>query len=124
MLNFTLSKNQEAFRDYAHQVAVEEMRPISLECDRNEQIPESFFWNMQKRFWGGSAARARMEGEAGQANILSMLSQEEMAWGDAALATAIPGPGLAALLFSRKVHSSSRGNFSASTWMGNSTGEH
>jgi acyl-CoA dehydrogenase len=98
MIDFTLSKAQEAFRDYAHQVAVEEMRPISLECDRSEKIPESFFWNMQKRFWGGSAAQVRMQAkeEEHQENILSMLSQEEMAWGDAALATAIPGPGLAA----------------------------
>jgi acyl-CoA dehydrogenase len=35
-------------------------------------------------------------GEVRQENVLSMLSQEEMAWGDAALSTAIPGPGLAA----------------------------
>jgi len=98
MIDFTLSKAQAAFRDYAHQVAVEEMRPISLECDRSEKIPESFFWNMQKRFWGGSAAQVRMQAkeEEKQENVLSMLSQEEMAWGDAALATAIPGPGLAA----------------------------
>ncbi|MBO0794688.1 MAG: acyl-CoA dehydrogenase family protein [Ktedonobacteraceae bacterium] len=99
MINFTLSKAQTEFRDYAHQVAVEEMRPISLECERTEQIPESFFWNMQKRFWAGSAGQARAqarEGEENQSNMLSMLSQEEMAWGDAALSTAIPGPGLAA----------------------------
>src|SRR5256886_7840645 len=53
---------------------------------------------MQKRFWGGSAAQVRMQAkeEEKQENMLSMLSQEEMAWGDAALATAIPGPGLAA----------------------------
>ena len=98
MVNFTLSKAQEDFRAYAHQVAVEEMRPISLECDRSEKIPDSFFWNMQKRFWAGSAGQARLQssGEARQENVLSMLSQEEMAWGDAALSTAIPGPGLAA----------------------------
>lgn len=100
MIDFTLSKSQQAARDYAHQVALEEMRPISLECDRTETIPESFFWNMQRRFWGGAAAQARMqeqeENEPKQDNILSMLSQEEMAWGDAALSTAIPGPGLAA----------------------------
>src|SRR5579875_1681544 len=97
MINFTLSKTQEAFRDYAHQVALEEMRPISLECDRSEKIPESFFWNMQKRFWAGSSGQARqVEGEERQENILSVISQEEMAWGDAALSTAIPGPGLAA----------------------------
>lgn len=100
MIDFTLSKSQLAFRDYAHQVAVEEMRPISLECDRTEKIPESFFWNMQKRFWGGAAAQARAQGqeedEPKQDNVRSLLSQEEMAWGDAALSTAIPGPGLAA----------------------------
>src|SRR5258706_3372024 len=99
MIDFTLSKSQQAARDYAHQVALEEMRPISLECDRSEKIPESFFWNMQNRYWGGSAAQARMqeqEGNEKQDNILSVLAQEEMAWGDAALSTAIPGPGLAA----------------------------
>lgn len=99
MIDFTLTKGQEAARDYAHQVALEEMRPISLECDRTEKIPESFFLNMQKRFWGGAAAQGRQqaqEDEERQSNIYSVLSQEEMAWGDAALSTAIPGPGLAA----------------------------
>jgi acyl-CoA dehydrogenase len=102
MIDFTLSKTQQAARDYAHQVAQEEMRPISLACDRSENIPESFFWNMQKRFWAGAAGQARVQaqGEEGeekqQGNVLSVVSQEEMAWGDAALSTAIPGPGLAA----------------------------
>jgi acyl-CoA dehydrogenase len=99
MIDFTLSKAQVAARDYAHQVALEEMRPISLQCDQTEEIPESFFWNMQKRFWAGAAGQARrqaQEQEEKQGNILSVISQEEMAWGDAALSTAIPGPGLAA----------------------------
>lgn len=98
MINFTLSESQKAFRDHAHQVALEEMRPISLECDRTEIIPESFFHNMQKRYWAGSAGQARQaaQGEERQAGILGLISQEEMAWGDAALSSAIPGPGLAA----------------------------
>ncbi len=98
MINFTLSEAQQEFRVYAHQIAVEEMRPISLECDQTERIPESFFWNMQKRFCASSAGQApmRAQGEERQENIFSMLSQEEMAWGDAALSSAIPGPGLAA----------------------------
>ncbi|HET8845991.1 MAG TPA: acyl-CoA dehydrogenase family protein [Ktedonobacteraceae bacterium] len=99
MIDFTLTRGQQQAREYAHQVALEEMRPISLECDRTEKIPESFFWNMQKRFWGGAAAQARQQGqeeEERQNNVYSVLSQEEMAWGDAALSTAIPGPGLAA----------------------------
>src|SRR5215472_1644926 len=99
MIDFTLSKSQQAARDYAHQVALEEMRPISLECDRTERIPDSFFWNMQRRFWAGAAGQARMQAQAEeekQGNILTVLSQEEMAWRDAAHPTAIPGPGLAA----------------------------
>ncbi len=99
MIDFTLTKGQQTARAYAHQVALEEMRPISLECDRTEKIPDSFFVNMQKRFWGGAAAQGRQqaqEEEERQSNVYSVLSQEEMAWGDAALSTAIPGPGLAA----------------------------
>src|SRR5260221_13349054 len=99
MIDFTLSKSQQAAREYAHQVALEEMRPISLQCDQTEEIPEAFFWNMQKRFWAGAAGQARQQAEREdekQGNVLSVISQEEMAWGDAALSTAIPGPGLAA----------------------------
>jgi acyl-CoA dehydrogenase len=99
MIDFTLSKSQQTAREYAHQVALEEMRPISLQCDQTEEIPETFFWNMQKRFWAGAAGQARQQAEREeekQGNVLSVISQEEMAWGDAALSTAIPGPGLAA----------------------------
>jgi acyl-CoA dehydrogenase len=98
MIDFTLSKTQADFREYAHQIALEEMRPISLECDRTEQIPESFFLNMQQRFRSGISEQAhkRARDDEGGENVLAMLANEEMAWGDAALATAIPGPGLAA----------------------------
>src|SRR5438094_1439147 len=99
MIDFTLSELQQAARDYAHQVALEEMRPISLECGRTEKIPDSFMWNMQRRFWAGAAGQARSQGQEEnekQDNVLSLLAQEEMAWGGAASSTAIPGPGLAA----------------------------
>src|SRR5260370_3289397 len=99
MIDFTLSDSQQAAREYARQGALEEMRPISLQCDQTEEIPEAFFWNMQKRFWAGAAGQARQQAEGEeekQGNVLSVISQEEMAWGDAALSTAIPGPGLAA----------------------------
>ena len=77
MIDFTLSKAQQAARDYAHQVALEEMRPIALECDRTEKIPESFFWNMQKRYWAGAAGQARQQDtgeEERQQNVLSVLA--------------------------------------------------
>src|SRR5947207_15604044 len=99
MIDFTLSKSQQAARDYAHKVALEEMRPISLECDRTEKIPESFFWNMQRRFWCGAAAPERSQGQEEnekQDNVHSLLAEEEIAWGDAARSTTIHGAGLAA----------------------------
>ncbi len=96
MLNFTLTTSQQAFRAYVHQVAVEEMRPITLECDRNERIPDTFFWNIQKRLSSSAFSQAYVQGEEKQPHILSMLLNEELAWGDAALSISIPGPGLAA----------------------------
>jgi acyl-CoA dehydrogenase len=90
MINFTLSKSQQAFRAYVHQIALSEMRPISLECDRNERIPEAFFWTIKKRLASLPEVAER------QPQVLSMLLNEELAWGDAALSTALPGPGLAA----------------------------
>lgn len=96
MIDFTLTKSQQALRNYIHEVAVEELRPLSLECDRNEQIPEAFFWNMRKRMSPDAVPQVQEKGEEKQAQIRSMLINEELAWGDAALSTALPGPGLAA----------------------------
>jgi acyl-CoA dehydrogenase len=92
MIDFTLSKSQLAFREYVHQIALTEMRPISLECDRNEHIPDAFFWTMRERLSPASLPKV----EEKQTQVLSMLLNEELAWGDAALSTALPGPGLAA----------------------------
>src|SRR5450432_322857 len=92
MIDFTLSKSQQTFREYVHQIALTEMRPISLECDRNEHIPDAFFWTMQKRLSPASLPKVAEK----QTQVLSMLLNEELAWGDAALSTALPGPGLAA----------------------------
>ncbi len=96
MINFTLTTSQQAYRDYIHQVAVEAMRPISLQCDRDEQIPTAFFWDIQKRLSPSAVPQALEPGEEKQTQLHSMLLNEELAWGDAALSTALPGPGLAA----------------------------
>ncbi len=96
MIDFQLSKAEQAAREAAHAVAEQELRPISLECDRTESIPDAFFWNMKRR----AATRAPSpEGEVQQGRrwaVLGVLNSEETAWGDAGLATGIPGPGLAA----------------------------
>lgn len=92
MIDFQLSKIEQAARDAAHETAAKELRPISLECDRTESIPESFFWRMKEI----AATRTPSGGEGRRWAVLGTLANEEMGWGDAALATGIPGPGLAA----------------------------
>ena len=96
MITFQLSKTEQAARKEAHEVAEKELRPLSLECDRTESIPEEFFWRMKRR---GATRTPTPEGENPQGRrwaVLGVLSSEETAWGDAGLATGIPGPGLAA----------------------------
>jgi len=109
MIGMELTDTQRMVQEYAHQLAVEEMRPISLECDRTEQIPETYFWRMKRRAPGGAEGLVSLAGrgtggdkgreeiarDEAQGAFLSVLVNEEMAWGDAALSTAIPGPGLA-----------------------------
>jgi acyl-CoA dehydrogenase len=94
MIDFQLSKAEQAARDAAHQVAANELRPISLECDRNETIPDEFFRRMKRRSQEGT--NPRDSEEVRRWSVIGVLANEEMAWGDAGLATGIPGPGLAA----------------------------
>ncbi len=122
MIDFTLTKGQQQARDYAHKVAAEEMRPISLECDRSEKIPDNFFVNMQKRFWGGAAAQGRQqaqEDEERQNNVYSVLSQP------GAMPHSprpFPVPAWPPRPFYRRARQSSRRVSSARTLMGNCTG--
>ncbi len=92
MIDFQLSKTEQAAREAAHAIAERELRPISLECDRTESIPDSFFQRMKRI---GATRAPTGTGEGRRWSVLGVLTSEETAWGDAGLATGIPGPGLA-----------------------------
>ncbi len=92
MIDFQLSKTEQAAREAAHFIAEKELRPISLECDRTESIPDSFFQRMKRI---GATRTPTGTGEGRRWSLLGVLASEETAWGDAGLATGIPGPGLA-----------------------------
>ncbi|HEY7347599.1 MAG TPA: acyl-CoA dehydrogenase family protein [Ktedonobacterales bacterium] len=96
MIDFQLSKAEQAAREEAHEIAEKDLRPFSLECDRTESIPDEFFWRMKRR---AATRTPTPQGESQQSRrwaVLGVLNSEETAWGDAGLATGIPGPGLAA----------------------------
>jgi acyl-CoA dehydrogenase len=92
MIDFQLSKTEQAAREAAHFIAEKELRPISLECDHTESIPDSFFQRMKRI---GATRAPTGTGEGRRWSVLGVLTSEETAWGDAGLATGIPGPGLA-----------------------------
>jgi len=77
MMNFTLNKSQEAAREYAHQVAVEEMRPISLEVIAVSRYQNHSSGICRSASGRGAAGQARMQeqGEERQTNVLSVLSR-------------------------------------------------
>lgn len=82
-----------------HAVAEQMMRPISREYDEKEhQKP----WQFLETMWsaltqGESQAEGGKEGETGSArqrNLHTVLTTEELCWGDAGLFLSIPNPGL------------------------------
>src|SRR3990167_9477667 len=47
MVEFTLTEEQKSLQEMAKKFALQEIRPIASECDRNSQFPESLF----KKAW-------------------------------------------------------------------------
>ncbi len=96
MIDFHLSKAEQAAREEAHEIAEKDLRPFSLECDRAESIPDEFFLRMKRPSATRTPRPVGEEQSTRRCPVLGVLNSEETAWGDAGLATGIPGPGLAA----------------------------
>ncbi len=113
MIEFSLSKRQLQLRDMVRAFAESVVRPLALTWDREHRIDEAFLSNFvamaaqmggPAASWGvqglgaGNAEPGRPETSAakksGSANLTTVLSAEELAWGDAALLLNLPGPGL------------------------------
>ncbi len=112
MIDFSISSRQRDLRDMIHGFARNVIRPQSLAWDRAHGIPDEFLsrFVMMAASMGGPAGAwgvqglgaATSEGEkpaegakkASTAMVSTVLSAEELSWGDAALLLCLPGPGL------------------------------
>jgi len=105
MISYEMSPQQKQIKELVHWFAENEMRPISLEADRQEKVPDEWLEKVNRMgiqlntsSFVGSARSGDTEKSAKkkerEGNRLAVIASEEMAWGDPAIALSLPGPGL------------------------------
>jgi acyl-CoA dehydrogenase len=102
MIDFDLTPEQKNLQEMVRWFATNRVRPLALEADRTGKYPEDFLRELKaisdaQGFMGPPEGSPKKEkqGES-QRSRTTLLLAEEMAWGDAAAITNIPGPGLGA----------------------------
>jgi len=101
MIDFELPKEIQQVRDMVHMVAENAMRPIAREYDEREHEKPWDFLNMMWQAsqsanpvtFGGDGNKAP-SGRRSLRNLQTVVTIEELAWGDAGLYLSIPNPGL------------------------------
>ncbi len=97
-IEFELTQSQSQIREMIRWFARHEMRPISLQADRDHAIPDDLLLKMKRSGISGGALskREREEGgqKVGETHRMAVLAVEELAWGDPAAILSVPGPGL------------------------------
>ena len=103
MIDFELEPQILSRLQMYHAVSEHMMRPISRDCDEHEHTKPTQFYDSM---WSASAAadiqvgndKSKKPDAAGapprRANLLSVLSTEELCWGDAGLYLSTPNSGL------------------------------
>ncbi|NOZ06908.1 MAG: acyl-CoA dehydrogenase [Chloroflexi bacterium] len=95
-MGFELSSEQRELRDWAHEFAVREMRPVAGEYDEKEEMP----WDVLQKAYDAGLMTYGIPEEYGGGGITEtvtyVLIQEELFWGCAGIGTAIGASGLAA----------------------------
>ena len=97
MIDFSLSEEQQMVRDWVHEFAEKEIRPVAAEYDEKEEMP----WPVLNKAHELGITTLSIPEEYGGGGIDSVLTSilvgEELAWGCAGVGTAIGASGLAAL---------------------------
>jgi len=102
MIDFELTPAQKNLQEMVHWFAANRVRPLALEADRTGKYPEDFLRELKEiadaqGVMGTSHGAPAHEGKReSQRNRTTVVLGEEMAWGDPAALTNIPGPGLGA----------------------------
>lgn len=96
-MDFSLTPEQEALKEWAHGFAEREMRPAAAEYDEREEFP----WEVLEKAAAIGLLAYSIPEEYGGSGVTSLVSNlviaEELFWGCAGIATAMGGIGLAAL---------------------------
>jgi acyl-CoA dehydrogenase len=107
-IEFTLSTRQREMQAMIHQFAATIIRPEALKWDRAHGVPDAFLRQivMMSQTMGTSVAMGpgagdpkvtEMDAETRkkrQVALTTIISAEELSWGDAGLLLCVPGPGL------------------------------
>src|SRR3954453_17596373 len=94
MIEFTLTDEQKALRELAHDFAAKEIRPVAWEYDRDSTWPQAII----EKAWEVGLMNPQIPGEyggAGASSIDGVLIEEEFGWGCSGIGTSISCNGLA-----------------------------
>jgi acyl-CoA dehydrogenase len=105
LIDFELTEAQQNIKQFLHWFAENNMRPISLQADKEGDVPREFLMEvMELGISAGNVLLGEVEAgeivkdnqEKSQRARISVIASEELAWGDPALVITFPGPGLGA----------------------------
>src|SRR3984893_12206161 len=92
MVSFELTEDQREIRDWVHDFAVREIRPVAHHYDETEEFP----WEVLRK-----AAKVGLYGQdflvqtfGDESGLMPALVAEELSWGCAGIALALQGTGL------------------------------
>jgi len=94
MVDFSLSDEQRALRELAHDFALKEIRPVAWEFDRDSTFPQEII----KKAWALGLMNVYIPeryGGLGLATLDGALIDEELAWGCSGIQTSVGCNGLA-----------------------------
>ncbi|MEA2341603.1 MAG: acyl-CoA dehydrogenase, partial [Solirubrobacteraceae bacterium] len=94
MVDFTLTDEQKALRELAHDFAEKEIRPVAWEYDKDGTWPIDVF----KKAWEVGLMNTHVDeayGGPGASYFDGCLIEEELAWGCSGIATSLGANGLA-----------------------------
>ena len=95
MVDFTLTDEQKALRDMAHDFAQKEIRPVAWEYDRDGTWPE----DVLRKAWEVGLMNTHIEEEYGGPGASALdgcIIEEELSWGCSGITTSLGANGLAA----------------------------
>ena len=94
MVDFTLTDEQKALREMAHDFAANEIRPVAWEYDRDGDWPEPVL----KKAWELGLMNSHIPEEYGGPGVSYLegaLIEEELSWGCSGITTSLGANGIA-----------------------------